>query len=131
MKLLMKRSRAGGLVACDAVSEDSFFTLPIGKELLVTVTQPRNPEHFKKFWALAKRVADFHPGFIDASDAVRFAKRKLGMFKHFHEKDGTLWCEYESIAVESMDQLAFREFYDRCLDVWASEIGCDPEELRR
>lgn len=130
IKLTMMRSpRWPGLVPHDTVSEDIFFALPTSKPMLVTLTQHRNIEHFQKFWVLARKVADFHDGFLDEKDAVRFAKRRLGMFKSFHEKDGTIWCEYESIAVEKMDQLAFREFYDKCLDLWAAEIGCDPEEL--
>ncbi len=103
--------------------------IPTNKPVIVSIHQPRNPEHFNLFWALASKVADFHPAFLDADDAVRWAKRRLGMFKSFHEKDGTIWCEYQSLAVESMDQIEFNAFFDKCLALWAKEIGCDPKLL--
>lgn len=126
---MVRLPRLYGLVPHGSVSEERFDSVPLVKPLLVTLRQPRNIEHFQKFWALAGNVANFHPTFLDADDAVRFAKRRLGMFTRFHEKDGSLSCEYESLSVESMDQLRFSEFYDRCLALWAEEIGADPEEL--
>lgn len=117
------------LVPYGDVAGDVLETVPRNKLLIVSIHQTRNPKHFNLFWALAARVANFHPEFLDARDAVRWAQRRLGMFKRFHEADGSIWCEYESLAVESMDQLEFKSFFDRCLDAWAEEIGCDPMEL--
>jgi hypothetical protein len=100
------------------------------KQVIVTVHQARNPEHHNKFWAIAAKVADFDRDFEDADDAVRWVKRQIpGMHRKYKERDGTLILELESISVESMDQIAFEQFYERALALWAERIGCDPEAL--
>lgn len=129
LKLCMKR-QGGALHPYGQVAWDTFDKIRSLDVVIVTVHQARNPLHHDKFWALATRVANFDRDFDDADEAVRWVKRQIpGMHRRYVEKDGTVSIELGSIAFESMDQLAFNEFYDRALHLWAGRIGCDPETL--
>jgi hypothetical protein len=101
-----------------------------GTPVLVTVEQPRNPEHHRKLWALANAVANFDKDFVDAEDAVEWVKLHIpNMHKSYSLMDGRLAIKTRSIAWASMDQIRFTRFYDRALWLWAEKIQCDPETL--
>ena len=107
-----------------------FDTIRKGKPVLVTVEQPRNPEHHAKLWALATAVANFDRDFVDGEDAVEWVKLHIpNMHKAYTLMDGRLAIKTRSISWAKMDQTRFSRFYDRALWLWAQRIGCDPEAL--
>jgi Protein of unknown function (DUF1367) len=98
--------------------------------VLVTVEQPRNPEHHRKLWALARAVANFGDHFLDAEDAVDWVKLHIaGMHRRYRLVRGTPVIHTKSINFASMDQLEFNKFYDRALELWGILLKCDPEAL--
>ena len=99
-------------------------------QVLVTVRGIRNPDHLKRFWALADTVARFDRDFHDGRAAVRWVKRQIpNMHKRYMEKDGTLVIELQSIAIGAMDQTRFNRFYDRAAWLWSERLKCDVETL--
>jgi hypothetical protein len=128
-RLLMLRDK-GCLRPYAELDWEVFENIESKKPVMVTLSQPRNPDHHRKAWALAAAVARFHPDFRDAEAAMRWVKRKIPwMHECYKEKDGTLVIVLKSINFASMDQVEFREFYDDALRLWAAEIGTDPETL--
>lgn len=99
-------------------------------EFMVEVHQNRHPEHHKKLWAIAARVADFCDDFQDAEDAVDWAKLQIpSMRKEYVFNDGKVVMAVKSISFASMDQIKFERFYDRAIALWSARIGCDAETL--
>ena len=127
-EMLMKRD-GGVLRPYTDIDHDMFKAIDTKQPVLVTVHQARNPEHHAKFWALATAVANFSD-FVDAEDAVEWAKLHIpNMHKEYTLRDGRLAIRTKSINFASMDQVKFRNFYDRALWLWSEKIGCDPETL--
>lgn len=93
--------------------------IPKGKELRADVTQPRNLAHHKKYWAVCAVVAD-------ATDETPEAIDKILKLSTGHceisavEASPGVWqsvATLKSIAFHNMDQLAFNEFFERCVRV--------------
>lgn len=122
--------KGGSLVPYGDVAWDAFDDVRTSKPVMVTVHQARNPDHHNKLWAIATKVADFDKDFLDAEDAIEWAKLHIPNMRRFRQRlDGTWIACTKSISFASMDQLAFGRFYDRCLYLWAEKIGTDPETL--
>lgn len=103
--------------------------LPSDKELRADVTQPRNLAHHKKYWALCSVVAEAMD--ITAEEISDILKLRTGHFEleGLEVEDGK-WqtvARLKSIAFHKMDQLAFNEFFERCVRViyerWYGRIG--------
>ena len=133
MKREMLMRKVGASLKPDGdASWDVFDTIRSSKSVVVTVRQPRNPDHLKKYWAVATAVADAYDGFEDKDDADHYVRINIPwMRKEYRLRDDRLAIRPLSIGIESMDQLTFNDFYDRALKLWAELIGMDPEDLRR
>lgn len=123
------RRDGGCLRPEDRVSWETFDQIRTRKPVVVGVHHARNPEHLRKFWTLASRVADNDPHFVDKDHAVEWCKYRMGCFREFEMIDGRLLVRTDSIAVESMEQLAFNRFYDTALRLWSERLGVDVEDL--
>ena len=127
-KLLMRRD-GGCLRPEDRYSWDVFDTIRTSKPVVVTVHQARNPDHLKKYWTLATIVADNDPHFVDRYHADEWCKVRMGRFTEYKDVDGQILIRTESIAIESMGQLDFNQFYDTALALWSERLGVDVDEL--
>jgi len=104
------------LKAADQFSSELLESVRTKKPVVVTIHQARNPQHHSKLWALASKVSDFDDDFVDAEDAVEWAKMHIpSMRKEITLNDGRVAIRTKSIAWASMDQLRFERFYDRAL----------------
>jgi hypothetical protein len=112
------------------VAIEDFEKVRRGKPVVITIEEVRNPEHLKKYWALATAVANFCDDFADRYDADFWARSHMPwMIRSFTMNDGRIMFTPKSIALETMGQEAFSRFYDRALFLWSQKIGCDPERL--
>lgn len=120
MKLTLLRTDKG-LQAISPYQLDQIQKLKIGEEYEVEVKQPRNYEFHKKFFAFV-RLCYFHkPEQYDRiisseEDMLDFIKIGVGHCKTWTTPKGDTAYKPESISFASMDNLAFQEFYDRCVD---------------
>ncbi len=113
----------------DCAVED-FEKVRRGKPVVITIEEVRNPEHLRKYWALATAVANFDPEFEDRYDADFWARSHMPwMLREFILDDGRVAVRLKSIALEKMSQAAFGRFYDRALHLWTQRLGTDPETL--
>lgn len=129
VELLMVRDR-GALRPYGDVAWETFGDIRTSRPVVVTVHKARNPDHHRKFWALATRVAENDPAFEDAEDAAEWVKMQIpGMRKEYVLRDGRLAIRTKSISFQSMDQLKFNRFYDRALYLWSERLGIDAETL--
>jgi len=108
-------------------SREYFFALKDGTEFIAETKGARNLEHLKKFWVLVDIVSDA----IDVADDVikKDVAISLGFTKSWVDHNGRVRVEAASIAVESMTQEVFSQFFDRAVNEMASWIGCDQKEL--
>lgn len=100
-----------------------FEHIPRGKELRIEVTQPRNLKHHKLFWALCARIGK---GIGQTAEWVERAfKVETGHFD-IYDYRGRPHMVLRSIAFHRMDQIAFRDFFERCVQIMYERWKIDP-----
>lgn len=90
--------------------------VPSGKSLLCEVKQPRNAKHLRLYWAICARIADaLDRDDIDREAVSDFFKRATGHFTEIESKTFGTIIRLDSISFAKMDQLAFSEFFEKCI----------------
>lgn len=118
--------RGKGLEPYGDESVTEFAHLPFEKPLQVDVAQPRNSGHHRLFWALCARIGRGIGK--DAEWVERAFKVETGHFDVFrYGKRESLVLR--SIAFHKMDQLAFREFFERCVQIMYERWKIDPASV--
>ena len=129
-------SRTRMLVPSDAQAGDILQHYKYGDIVRVQITQPRNPKHHAKYWAMLKlihegtAVQDLYPNTDKLHQAIKGA---LGYFSEVKLPDGKVFQIVDSIAFESMDQHAFEEFYKKAVDLIVTQVvpNLDRDDLER
>lgn len=112
--------------------------LKIGSVVKCKVSNPRNYEHHKKFFALVRLTFDNLPSNLAESwkihneeDMLRRFKRDLGYFTSTYNERGEREIEYQSISFAAMEQYEFERFYNQCIDLVLSKYikGLDKQDL--
>ena len=91
--------------------------LPDGRDVMVEVWRPRNPQHHRKLFAILRAVVANTEQFVNADALLRAIKMMAGYTEPMMQMDGTFIFVPQSIAFESMSQDEFAEFFDRAMDV--------------
>ena len=116
---LKKKLREGSIVRC-------------------RVSNPRNYQFHKKFFALLRITFDNLPAYLatrwninSEQDMLRQFKRDLGYFTSFRNEYGELEIEYLSISFAAMEQQQFEEFYNSCVYLILNKYikGLDKDDL--
>ena len=114
-----KRLRAGSVVKCK-------------------VSNPRNYEFHKKFFALVRLTFDNLPARLaeywnvnNEGDMLRRFKWDLGYFSSSYNENGEKEIEYGSISFAAMEQHEFERFYNQCVDLVLYKYikGLDKQDL--
>ena len=133
-EILFTKDRLGRLRPADARSAELWDELPKDKGLRAVVTQPRNVDHHRKFFALLSVIwphQDLYPTVDDLLEGIKLA---LGHTKEARNAE-TLEPVIvpASISFGSMDQDAFEQFYDRAVDLICRRIipGLGRSDLER
>lgn len=104
-----------------------FDRLPTHKPLQVEVTQPRNSAHHRLFWALCARIGR---GIGQEADWVERAfKVETGHYDIYNMPGGRECMVLRSIAFGKMDQIAFKDFWERCLEIMYAKWQIDPASV--
>ena len=109
--------RGAFLTPASPIDAEALESFPQGKRLRVRITQPRNVQQHRLYWAALQLVRDNmdNPPPLDTlHDAI---KVKLGYVRTMTFKDGTEAVVPLSIAFDKMDQSAFRSFFDAFVDL--------------
>ena len=122
------------LAPCDEKAEAVLSRIKNGAELRIEITRPRNIRHHRKFYALVNLVFQNQESYKTVDHLVAALKAAVNHCDVIQgADDSTLILAPKSISFGSMDQTAFDEFYDRCIDVIAKSFlsGVDEDDLRR
>lgn len=129
---------AHGLVPLYDSDYDLKKRLRVGSVVKCKVSNPRNYEHHKKFFALVRLTFDNLPynlaeywNIRNEEDMLRCFKRDLGYFKTSLNERGEKEIEYQSISFSAMEQHEFERFYNQCIDLVLYKYikGIDREDL--
>ncbi|MDO4163976.1 MAG: DUF1367 family protein [Bacteroides sp.] len=127
-----------GLVPLYDTDLDMKKRLKVGRIVKCRVSNPRNYEFHKKFFALVRLTFDNLPTPLaeywnvrSEEDMLRRFKRDLGYFTSTLNERGEREIEYQSISFASMEQHEFERFYDQCIDLVLHQYikGIDKEDL--
>ncbi len=127
-----------GLVPLYDSDYDLKKRLRVGSVVKCKVSNPRNYEHHKKFFALVRLTFDNLPSNLaeyfkvnNEEDMLRRFKRDLGYFKTSLNERGEKEIEYQSISFSAMEQYEFERFYNQCIDLVLYKYikGIDKEDL--
>lgn len=113
-----------GLVPLYDSDHDMKKRLKTGSTVRCRVTQPRNYEFHKKFFALVRLTYDNLPlqlverwNIRSVDDMLRRFKRDLGYFSSRTNDLGEREIEYRSISFAVMDGEQFGRFYNDCVNL--------------
>lgn len=118
--------RGHGLYPADDESVAEFDKLPSGKPLQVEAKQPRNIKHHKLYWALCARIGRGIGK--DAEWIDRAFKIESGHVDVFNY-GGKAHLVPRSIAFDKLDQVAFSEFFESCVQTAYSVWHVDPASV--
>lgn len=127
-----------GLVPLHDSDLDLKKRLRVGSVVRCKVSNPRNYEHHKKFFALVRLTFDNLPlpwverwNIRNEYDMLRRFKRDLGYFTNTVNEYGEHEIEYLSISFAAMEQHEFEQFYNQCIDLVLFRYikGIDKQDL--
>lgn len=112
--------------------------LKVGSTVKCKISNPRNYEHHKKFFALLRLTFDNLPCNLaeywhihNEEDMLRRFKRDLGYYTSTLNERGEREIEYQSISFSAMEQHEFERFYNQCIDLVLFKYikGIDKQDL--
>lgn len=126
------RKELGRLVPADEAASAALAKIKLGADVQVEIKRPRNIKHHRKFFALMQLVYQNQEHYASLEHLVAALKTAVGHCDLVPGKTGVLVALPKSIAFHSMDQSAFDEFYDKCIDIIAKHFlpGVDSDQLR-
>jgi len=106
-----------GLAVIDEAGAEALAKIKRGDVVEVSIKQRRNMKLLRLYWKTVEAVHthidhDKYPTKEALSEALKIA---CGVRQEIHLHDGRVAYVAGSISVDSMSQLAFSEFYDRCV----------------
>lgn len=111
------------LVPADKVSADELADLPAGVILRCQITQPRNPRHHGKYWALISAIFPHQKMYASRQQLHEQLKKAVGfVIETTNLLTGEIEYEADSIAFDNLDQKGFEEVYERIVDVILTRI---------
>ena len=103
-----------------------FEKLPQDKEMMAEVTQPRSGPFHRLFFKLCQRIgAGIGKDTAWVMDAFKTATGHYDIFRYGGKEHLVL----RSIAFHKMDGIAFKQFFERCVQVAYEEWRIDPASV--
>lgn len=125
MRLFVRRV-GHGLFPADDASVEEFEKIPRDRMLRAEVTEPRNIAHHRLFFALCARIG---AGIGEDTKWVERAFKIEAGLVDFYEYGGKTYRDLQSISFAKMDQIAFREFFEKCVQIAYERWHIDPASL--
>lgn len=121
--LYLTRTLAG-LSAADDASKEILRKIKIGKVVKCEVSQPRNIQHHRKFFALLNTVWQAAGDWATVDDLLIELKIKLGVTREVVIREsGEVIKIVGSISFAAMDQTEFDKFYERAIQALCLMAG--------
>jgi hypothetical protein len=131
MKSEMVLKRDGGSLRPDGnQSWEIMDKIANGSRVVVTVRKSRNPDALKKYWALCRACAAFHPKYHDADEVDHWVRDSIPWMREEIELgDGKYRVRHKPINMDEMEDIEFSRFLDAAIEVMSMAIGGDIEQL--
>lgn len=122
-----------GLAAVDDAGKDILRKIKLGKMVRCEITQPRNIQHHRKFFALLNTVWAAAGDWTTVDDLLIELKIKLGVTTDVVIREsGEVVKIIGSISFAAMDQLEFEKFYEKAIQALCLMAGgIDSDMLRQ
>lgn len=121
MEITLYRTEQGVRPADDATSA-LFRGLGLGEVVTAAVKRNRSLRHHRLFFGLLTKIADATGRWPNAEALLFTLKIELGYCDLVERLDGTTAPHPKSISFGTMDQAAFREFYDGSIRVLEEHV---------
>lgn len=121
------------LVPSDFVADETVLSIKEGGEVMVRVWKARSPKYHRYFFAMLRIVLgnldEETSRWSDERDLLDALKLATGHYRIVIGFDGASTVALDSIAFESMDEIKFRTFFEKCLLHIQLRLGIDAQEL--
>jgi len=104
----------------DVTSIDRASKIAIGSHVKASISQPRSLSHHRLYWGLLDLVINAQPDprqFLDAESLNETIKIALGYMEEKKDFEGNIYFVPKSISFNDMDQIQFKEFFNRAVDL--------------
>lgn len=105
----------------------ALMTLPFSKLLKCEVWLPRNVQFHRLYFAMCKRIGDGIGADAEAISTV--FKWATGHYELVKTKSYGEVRMTKSISFAKLDEVSFREFFNKCVDVALTEWGIEADAL--
>jgi hypothetical protein len=113
-----------GLTASDDAGKEILRKIKIGKHVRCEISQPRNIQHHRKFFALLNTVWQAAGDWVTVEDLLIELKIKLGITKDVVIREsGEVVKIVGSISFAAMDQIEFEAFYEKAIQALCVMAG--------
>lgn len=100
------------------------MAMPIDKPMECVVTLKRSAKHHRLYWKICARIAQaLDRDGLGSEEVSDFFKKATGHFTIIESKTFGPIERLDSISFAKMDQLAFREFFEKCIRFAYTEWG--------
>ncbi len=132
MTRLYMRKHLGALRPLGSHAEEALRRIKHGAEIEVTIRQPRNIRHHRKWWALINLVFENQSHYEQIDHMVLALKVALGHCDTVIDGQGKVLYHPRSMAFHNMDQTEFEAFYEKTVDLITTRFlpGVTDEQLR-
>lgn len=107
-------------------------SIKLGECVEVKIKRPRNLQHHRLFWALMQKVYENQEHYKSPEEVCTAFKFAVSLTDKIKTRRGEIEVP-RSIAFAKMDQVAFREFFDKAVDFCVQEVipGLGKADLER
>ncbi len=116
MEIYLVNTR-NGLMPAYSSDADEKSKLKIGKVYVVDIREVRNPKMHKRFMALIQAVFENQNQFTSEKMLRKHLLIQAGFYEERVNEAGIKYPEAISMNFEEMDEIEFRQVFDRVLDV--------------
>lgn len=123
MKILVIKTTKG-LVPCYDSDYEMYSKIPLNEQFEIDYKKARNPKFHKKYFALMKLAFENQNEFSDRNDMRQEIIIEAGFYTEYGNPfTGEIKRKAKSISFASMDEMEFRELYEKTKDVISKWIG--------
>ena len=127
----MKTTAVKTISGCVPSDDEEWAKIPMGAVFGVDYTKTRNYENHKRFFSFITCTFDMQEHFENKDVYRKWLTMKAGYFETVVTPKGETIFLPDSISFEKMDEVEFKELFNKCINVFLREVGggCTKAEL--
>ncbi|PCI53845.1 MAG: hypothetical protein COB36_11440 [Alphaproteobacteria bacterium] len=120
------RRTIGGIIPVDMVGFEVFESLSMGRDLIVSVVEPRNPDFHRMFFGALQHLFKHRDDYSVFDEFRKDVTIKLGHYT-METVRGKLKPIAKSISFGNMDEISFRELFTKFEQMATGDDGICPD----